>query len=570
MEEEEYVLSLDSYSKEIETKIDIIISLRAKIHSIETIDHFIKDKTQIIQSLFETEDLLRNSCLFLRKNYFKHKKSLLMGTICKEYECNFLDSFPVFSTINPTENKVNKNGFSECGTIDIQQPIALKDKDDSVFKEDMTQKNDSFLNNCQQETISYQLSTDKDNHLAILTENIKDKEDKSPFKDNNAPDKTNNYNMNCNNDYGHELDLIKKNSNDSLDYLSYMKIKMNLNKEPLKLECNYYDEKEQGMAGDKESQVNTLFYSDRNRKEKIKETEEANKALIKQIQIRELKQKDTDYNFNKDKCLSSIRKSNHNNNHNSIKGSLNKQDASKIADIIMKLNSNKDLYQMILILFNKSIINQLMETPINQTLIDSVEKSINEIKILQLKDKPKDNTNRHIIQKPLYNNNFSSRTKIYQKHSRELNTKKNSNSCSIIENKCEDTIHFNKSLNNSTNKKSSFADELLLNNGFISKRKLISNNTNANSKSKVNSYQLRCTKPFSSISSEHYDSSSPTPQNKKMKKGRNVNSLVKTNKLIKKDGHNNKSAVKQYIKSSLKTKYLATNKQIKNTISNII
>lgn len=115
MEQEEYVLSLDSYSKEIETKIDIIISLRSKITSIETLEHFIKDKTQIIQSLFETEDLLRNSCLFLRKNYFKHKKSLLIGTIAKDYESYFLDSFPVFSTINPTDNKLIKIGFSECG-----------------------------------------------------------------------------------------------------------------------------------------------------------------------------------------------------------------------------------------------------------------------------------------------------------------------------------------------------------------------------------------------------------------------------------------------------------------------
>lgn len=544
MEQEEYVLSLDSYSKEIETKIDIIISLRSKITSIETLEHFIKDKTQIIQSLFETEDLLRNSCLFLRKNYFKHKKSLLIGTIAKDYESYFLDSFPVFSTINPTDNKLIKIGFSECGTVDIQQPISSKDKEDIISKGELDLKNDSFLYNCQQETISYQLSTDKDN-LGILTENIIAKEDKSPFKANNE----NNFKI----DY---LDSIKQRNNEYQDYLSYMKIKMNLNIEPIKLESKNHNEEKDNLNDVlvcKQSRMNTSSYSEHNRGIKEDEGKSRTNQSGKQIRMEKSNEKEVIIN---NKCSIIVKNNN--------TPPLIKKDESKIGYILMKLNSNKALYDMIVILFNKNILNQLMETPTNQTLLESVEKSIKEIEYLQEKDNKREILPQQNKQIPLNSNYLSFRNKNTKSY-HQKKTKKNSQSCSIIENRHEGIIGLNESLNNSLNKKSSFADDLLANNGFASRRKAIACNNN---KKIVNLYQLhnnKLNKLVSSISSDHYESCSITHNKSIFKKSSANSSSIRANKLIKQVGKN--SAVKQYSNSSLKAKCNSSNKHVQNNIS---
>ena len=82
--------------------------------------------------------------------------------------------------------------------------------------------------------------------------------------------------------------------------------------------------------------------------------------------------------FQKSKSISTPE--NENENENNIK---NSSKALRVADIIMKINSNDILYDIIIQLYTKDILNQLMSPNVDMNLINSIEETIEKITILE-------------------------------------------------------------------------------------------------------------------------------------------------------------------------------------------
>ena len=68
------------------------------------------------------------------------------------------------------------------------------------------------------------------------------------------------------------------------------------------------------------------------------------------------------------------------------KATLKKQKISRVADIITKINSDQELYDIIIQLFGEGILDELMSSKVDDCLVNNVEKSINEIERLRRND----------------------------------------------------------------------------------------------------------------------------------------------------------------------------------------
>ena len=91
--------------------------------------------------------------------------------------------------------------------------------------------------------------------------------------------------------------------------------------------------------------------------------------------------KNNEENINKNKTLNNEGNiSPENDNENNIK---NSSKALRVADIIMKINSNDILYDIIIQLYTKDILNQLMSPNVDMNLIVSIEETIEKITILE-------------------------------------------------------------------------------------------------------------------------------------------------------------------------------------------
>lgn len=76
-----------------------------------------------------------------------------------------------------------------------------------------------------------------------------------------------------------------------------------------------------------------------------------------------------------------------NENSNAIdKATLKKQKISRVADLITKINSDQELYDIIIQLFGEGILDELMSSKVDDGLVNNVEKSINEIERLRKND----------------------------------------------------------------------------------------------------------------------------------------------------------------------------------------
>ena len=76
-------------------------------------------------------------------------------------------------------------------------------------------------------------------------------------------------------------------------------------------------------------------------------------------------------------------------NTENISTNNNNSKALRVADIIMKLNSNDILYDIITQLYSKDILNELMSPNVDINLINTLEKAINKINILEKEESQK-------------------------------------------------------------------------------------------------------------------------------------------------------------------------------------
>lgn len=148
-----------------------------------------------------------------------------------------------------------------------------------------------------------------------------------------------------------------------------------------------------------------------------------------------------------------------------------KQKASRLADLIMKINSEQEIYEIIIQLFGEDILDTLMSSKISDEFIDNVEKSVREIERLREKDLIEDpinsqGENNQNSQTKKTNNNeelfYETPINNYHPIPIQINSIDNNRNGSSIKE------YNNKTNNKNKAKAKSFSDELLVSNGLIS------------------------------------------------------------------------------------------------------
>lgn len=349
---EECMTSLNEYSKEIEDNIEIIILIRTVLSSIQSYDDYIKEKERVIQSLFEIEDILRNSSQFIKKNYFLIKQFIALNKSkkgCYLYDSETqISSNPLYPPLKHTKNKkvsLIVQSFSEKPN----EVICPKDKENK------------HRANCKSEEYSLNL-------IGYI---------EKPF------------------DTIDEIELKEK--NDIIDNIKIPTHNENGNNNTPQTIIKNEDHPKQSR---KEIYVDDPYQKEYN----ISKTERDNREQMINIK-KEFKRNSSDSNYplhnNNKQSQNQKRKKKVaysqlcNNEYNIFKNyqgkpitsTCSKQKIALIANMITKLKINEDLCEMMELLFGENLIDDLMNTKPDETLISAVEKSINTIELLQKKDK---------------------------------------------------------------------------------------------------------------------------------------------------------------------------------------
>lgn len=140
-----------------------------------------------------------------------------------------------------------------------------------------------------------------------------------------------------------------------------------------------------------------------------------------------------------------------------------KQKISRVADLISKINSDQELYEMIIQLYGEGILDELMSSKVDESVIETVEKTVKEIERLREKDAKEQNEQEEKIER------YEKKEYIDRKEPPQMRTISATNQSSFppIPEKS-----FDKSLNKSQiiqPQKKSYADELLASNGLLNK-----------------------------------------------------------------------------------------------------
>lgn len=99
----------------------------------------------------------------------------------------------------------------------------------------------------------------------------------------------------------------------------------------------------------------------------------------------------------------------------------NRQKATRVADILMKINSNDILYNILSQIFSNSVFDELLSSDVDMELIENVEKTILEIEKLEQEETQNLNQNQ-INSTPQFNYNTPNED-LYSKSFTEFNTK---------------------------------------------------------------------------------------------------------------------------------------------------
>ena len=167
------------------------------------------------------------------------------------------------------------------------------------------------------------------------------------------------------------------------------------------------------------------FYSKKNKINLNKKDENLNKKNIININTNNntLQSEDNNKKINSLHNTVSIPSVPENENENNAKYSK----ALRVADIIMKINSNDILYDIITQLYTKDILNQLMSSDVDINLINLIEQTIEKITILENEEiqklKSKDNSQDNSNNNNIYNTN----SEIYDINNLNINNSNNYN-----------------------------------------------------------------------------------------------------------------------------------------------
>lgn len=176
-------------------------------------------------------------------------------------------------------------------------------------------------------------------------------------------------------------------SKENQDTISQIKLKeddnTNVNVNSLKNTLNFNYEEDEPIQNNNASQSQHMIeeipidHDRRKRNHSIEEIDEENENLQHIVSTINDNKKYQSINEPNERIMTNTQISNH---------SKNRQKASRVADILMKINSNEIVYDIISKVFSKKIYDDLISTEVSMELIESVEKTIEEIELLELEE----------------------------------------------------------------------------------------------------------------------------------------------------------------------------------------
>lgn len=483
MIEEECMNSLNDYSKEIEDNITNIISLRSLLSSIQSFDDYIKEKGKVVQLMFEIEDLLRNSCQFIKKNYFKIKQVIKLDNNKND---NYAHSYD-YNSKTPFDNSANskqdnlKNG---------SHLIKLKEENEGCMniKENGThqQSNGEYYNN-----------EDKTNNDLIKIEdnnaNLNSKEEK-PFNTIGEIDLKEKSDLI---DAHVKIQIYNEDNNDNENKTNEVqtnKSRQQFRKEiyvddPYQEEYNSTRTERKNNEPDREFKRNS---SDSNITKK--KCSNNKKSQLYQIRNQNTKRTQSQTQTQNAKLFNFANDTHINYSDIPIDPFQTKQKVTLIANMIMKLKTNEDLNEMMEQLFGKDMINRLMDDVPDDEFISAVKQSINTIELLLKRDRDQEEEEEEEAQykiQPQFQEKLQQKENPILKNEKKssvhldynINNKKpiiiskdrknqsTNESSSLFPTTMNKSMRHNTNLYPNTNNNKSFADKLLEKNGFKSKIK---------------------------------------------------------------------------------------------------
>lgn len=377
-----YLESLDHFSSNTETNINNLIDIRNFLSTIKTFEEFDNSKSNIIADLFEIEDCLRTTYDYLKKKYFEEKKLIinhqLVDSISNDIviidnnkdmmsdESKLKNSFYFNYNDEKSLNKQNEtsphlyyNHNEDMSQRDIEKKhyhmnikydlneIDVKEEFCSLVK-DKDKLNNTYQNNHQTE-LNYETDNNNKSSCNIIRTNAN----------------TKNYSLNdlSSNDLPIKINYQKRLSNEM--QIAVMKNSDNKDNKPKINNANHSNFDLNQMKQD----MSHLY----------------NPSLNNEIKT------ETINNFcpGRNDELNTVSS----NQKDSINSMNHKLRASRVADLIMKINSNEDLYEMMTQIFSNTILDDLISSKANNDLIDSVEEAVKEIERLQAQDNTYTNDN---------------------------------------------------------------------------------------------------------------------------------------------------------------------------------
>ena len=463
--------------KEIFIKIEEIKNILIK--KIKTLEDFNSSKNLLINSFEEIEKILKEifnikeeSNLPLniepKENNFNNDQKILIEKKEENLKVNN-------ENINEKENN-NKEDIIKNDKITIEDKELEKEKQiehnniDKNISKEIDLKNENIINNNEMEQFeTFQQKNEKNENNENINVEIQEEEENEKYSlpklnfdyDKNINEILNDINLDPNKPSLKDSEIFSEYNNNNIikdDYSNKKNNNNSINNDTIR---NISKKKEENKLKKEESPIHYLI---KNKNEEIlKEINNEEANMINKIKISNLQKNGYSdlFSFNQDLNninnkssftdeLSSKKKkiincniinlnTNTNNTYQSeenIKNINNKQNmttslpsaienenniknskALRVADIIMKLNSNDILYDIITQLYSKDILNQLMSPNVDINLVNIIEQTIEKVTILENEEieklKNKDSTKNY--------NSSNSKDKIYNSNSDTYN-----------------------------------------------------------------------------------------------------------------------------------------------------
>lgn len=368
MNDDSLLNQIDDFVKETENKINYVLSLRNTISKIKSWEEFITYKSDIIQKLFNIEDVLRNAGIFLKKKYYlalNNQRALLKqnsqysgsrvassGNYNVDINTNINNSNRFFSP-RQYENIENRsfNRSSPISHVTTSQDYRHINYDNSGIGVN----NNNYCNN-----ISSTVSSIGNRNQSNIETNL-------PVS-------------NVNNNYN------------SFNYSMNKTSEFNKNTSNLKYESKVLPTFKPSYSKYNEPSLN-IKKDNKNNNNDLKQNNELSKCIVdndkQQVQIKEdiippliSKEKEMKTVSEEDKEYQEFIKTNSKITHEQIK-----EKASRMADLVCVMTKDEELNEMISELFGEDIIDKLMNSDISEEELKKIEDSVFEIEKLREQDR---------------------------------------------------------------------------------------------------------------------------------------------------------------------------------------